>query len=42
MGIWNADSFAYKLRQESGPLNPTGRITFIFDNEHSVFIHFDR
>jgi L,D-transpeptidase YcbB len=30
---------AYKLRQEPGPLNPLGRIKFIFDNEYSVFIH---
>jgi len=39
---WTAvepEELAYKLRQEPGPLNPLGRIKFIFDNEYSVYIH---
>lgn len=39
---WTAigpEDLVYKLRQEPGPLNPLGRIKFIFDNKYSVFIH---
>jgi len=30
---------AYKLQQEPGPLNPLGRVKFLFDNPYAVFIH---
>ncbi|MCA1789798.1 MAG: L,D-transpeptidase family protein [Thioalkalivibrio sp.] len=33
------EDLVYKLRQEPGPLNPLGRIKFLFDNDHSVYIH---
>jgi murein L,D-transpeptidase YcbB/YkuD len=29
----------YRLRQAPGPLNPVGRVKFIFPNEHSVYLH---
>ena len=30
---------AFKLQQEPGPLNPLGRVKFMFANEFSVYIH---
>jgi len=39
---WTAvgkQNFAYKLRQDPGPLNPLGRVKFLFDNPYSVYIH---
>ena len=32
-------SFAYKLRQDPGPLNPLGRIKFVFPNKYAVYLH---
>jgi murein L,D-transpeptidase YcbB/YkuD len=31
--------FAYRLVQDPGPLNPLGRIKFLFPNESDVYIH---
>jgi murein L,D-transpeptidase YcbB/YkuD len=31
--------FPYRLRQDSGPQNPLGRIKFMFPNKFSVYIH---
>lgn len=35
----DAQSFRYRFRQESGPLNPLGRIKFMFPNEFGVYFH---
>ncbi|MBI5968857.1 MAG: L,D-transpeptidase family protein [Deltaproteobacteria bacterium] len=35
----SADSFPYNLRQEPGPLNPLGRIKFMFPNKFNVYLH---
>ncbi len=35
----NANNFAYKLVQVPGPMNPLGRIKFIFPNRYSVYLH---
>ncbi len=32
-------NLAFKLRQEPGPLNPLGRMKFVFENPYSVYIH---
>lgn len=34
-----ADSFLYRFRQEPGPLNPLGRIKFMFPNRFNVYLH---
>ena len=34
-----ADELGYKFRQEPGPLNPLGRIKFIFPNECEIYLH---
>ena len=34
-----ASNLGYKFRQEPGPLNPLGRIKFIFPNECEIYIH---
>jgi len=34
-----ARSMAFKLQQSPGPLNPLGRVKFMFANEFSVYIH---
>jgi len=31
--------FPYQLLQESGPMNPLGRIKFMFPNKYSVYLH---
>jgi murein L,D-transpeptidase YcbB/YkuD len=31
--------FSFKLRQEPGPLNPLGRMKFIFPNKFAVYLH---
>ena len=31
--------FSFKLRQEPGPLNPLGRLKFIFPNKFAVYLH---
>jgi murein L,D-transpeptidase YcbB/YkuD len=39
---WNEvdeKGFAFKLRQEPGPLNPLGRMKFIFPNKFAVYLH---
>lgn len=39
---WNeitADSLIYKFLQEPGPLNPLGRIKFMFPNQFNVYLH---
>jgi murein L,D-transpeptidase YcbB/YkuD len=39
---WNSvteKGFAFKLRQEPGPLNPLGRMKFIFPNKFAVYLH---
>jgi murein L,D-transpeptidase YcbB/YkuD len=33
------EGFPYRLRQEPGPLNPLGRIKFMFPNEFNVYLH---
>jgi murein L,D-transpeptidase YcbB/YkuD len=35
----SASSFPWTLRQEPGPLNPLGRIKFVFPNPHNVYLH---
>jgi murein L,D-transpeptidase YcbB/YkuD len=35
----DADSFAYRLRQEPGPKNSLGRLSFILPNPFDVFLH---
>jgi len=35
----NANTLAYRFRQESGPLNPLGRIKFILPNKFDVYLH---
>jgi murein L,D-transpeptidase YcbB/YkuD len=32
-------AFPWTLRQEPGPLNPLGRIKFLFPNAHDVYLH---
>jgi murein L,D-transpeptidase YcbB/YkuD len=32
-------SFPWTLRQDPGPLNPLGRIKFVFPNPHNVYLH---
>lgn len=32
-------SFAYRLRQDPGPINPLGRVKFMFPNEFNVYLH---
>jgi murein L,D-transpeptidase YcbB/YkuD len=32
-------SFSFKLRQEPGPLNPLGRLKFLFPNKFAVYLH---
>jgi L,D-transpeptidase YcbB len=32
-------SFSFKLRQDPGPLNPLGRVKFIFPNRFAVYLH---
>jgi len=34
-----AEELGYKFRQEPGPLNPLGRIKFIFPNECEIYLH---
>jgi murein L,D-transpeptidase YcbB/YkuD len=33
------ESFPYKFRQNPGPLNPLGRIKFLFPNKFKVYLH---
>jgi len=35
----NAGNFAYRLRQEPGPMNPLGRVKFMFPNKFHVYLH---
>jgi murein L,D-transpeptidase YcbB/YkuD len=35
----DADTFPYRLRQEPGPLNPLGRIKFMFPNKYNIYLH---
>jgi murein L,D-transpeptidase YcbB/YkuD len=35
----DADRFKYRLRQAPGPLNPLGRLKFIFPNKYAVYLH---
>lgn len=39
---WGAASqrlFSYRLRQEPGPLNPLGRVKFMFPNSQNIYLH---
>ena len=39
---WHAaggQSFPYRLRQDPGPLNPLGRVKFMFPNQFEVYLH---
>jgi L,D-transpeptidase YcbB len=36
---YSASGFPYVFRQEPGPLNPLGRIKFVFPNPHHVYLH---
>lgn len=33
------DSFNYNLRQKPGPLNPLGRVKFVFPNRFNIYMH---
>lgn len=35
----NAKNCVYKFRQDPGPLNPLGKIKFLFPNKFSVYLH---
>ena len=35
----NGRNFSFKLRQEPGPLNPLGRLKFVFPNKFGVYLH---
>jgi murein L,D-transpeptidase YcbB/YkuD len=35
----SASSFPWTLRQDPGPLNPLGRIKFVFPNAYNVYLH---
>lgn len=35
----NKDNFPYYLREEAGPLNPLGKIKFMFPNAYDVYLH---
>ncbi|MBW2636621.1 MAG: L,D-transpeptidase family protein, partial [Deltaproteobacteria bacterium] len=35
----NAENFDYMFRQDPGPLNPLGKIKFLFPNKFSVYLH---
>lgn len=35
----NANTLAYRFRQEPGPLNPLGSIKFMFPNKFDVYLH---
>jgi murein L,D-transpeptidase YcbB/YkuD len=35
----DAENFVYKFRQDPGPLNPLGKIKFLFPNKFSVYLH---
>jgi murein L,D-transpeptidase YcbB/YkuD len=35
----DADSFAFRLRQEPGPQNSLGQLSFVFPNRFEIFLH---
>ncbi|MBI4060448.1 MAG: L,D-transpeptidase family protein [Elusimicrobia bacterium] len=35
----STETLRYRLRQQSGPANPLGRIEFVFANKHGVHLH---
>ena len=38
-GAAGGQSFPYRLRQDPGPLNPLGRVKFMFPNQFAVYLH---
>jgi murein L,D-transpeptidase YcbB/YkuD len=39
LGRYSAPAFPWTLRQDPGPLNPLGRLKFVFPNPYSVYLH---
>lgn len=35
----DARRFSFRLRQEPGPLNPLGRMKFVFPNKYAIYLH---
>jgi murein L,D-transpeptidase YcbB/YkuD len=38
-GRYSGATFPYVFRQDPGPLNPLGRIKFVFPNDYNVYLH---
>lgn len=36
---WTPETFPYRIEQAPGPWNSLGRVKFLFDNSHAVYLH---